>query len=386
MLALRGGRVIAEPHAASLPATVLVDGDSIVSVSETPEIPSNAEIIDCSGCTIVAGFWNSHVHFFERKWSNSGALSADELETQLQDILRFGFTTVFDLSSNFENTDLIRKRIHSGEVRGPRIFTTGEGIVPAGFELPDVAYALLGQTKVPLPHVSTEDDTRNAVAQLLDKHVDAVKLFASTPSGASLTTQILSAAIEAAHAAGVPAFVHPNGADDILRATQARVDIVAHTTPGSGPWSAAVLDAMAASDVALIPTLALWQLFAKHDRVSIQEQQTQYAVGQLRAWNARGGSILFGTDLGLVDPDPTNEYNLMREAGMTFDDILASLTTTPAERFGAAESLGRIVRGFQADLTIVRGDPSHTISALADVRCVLRAGYVATDASLTITP
>lgn len=376
MLALHGGRVIAEPHAAPVAATVLVDGDSIASIGETTQVPLNAEIVDCSDCTIVAGLWNNHVHFFERKWSNCGELPANELEAQLRGLLGFGFTTVFDLSSNFKNTDLIRKRIDSGEVRGPRIFTTGEGIVPAGFAFPDVAYAVLGQTKVSLPQVSNEDDARSAVTQLLGEPVDAIKLFASTPSGASLSTEIMVAAVAVAHDAGVPVFVHPNNDDDVLRATQARADIIAHTTPPSGPWNAALLDAMAAADVALIPTLALWQHFAKHDRVSIQQAQVQNAVGQLQVWNARGGTILFGTDFGLVDPDPTNEYELMYEAGMGFDDILASLTTTPAQRFGAGDSLGKVAPGFQADLAIVRGDPTQTIAALADIQCVVRAGLL----------
>ncbi|MBI4468590.1 MAG: hypothetical protein HY650_04620 [Acidobacteria bacterium] len=46
--------------------------------------------------------------------------------------------------------------------------------------------------------------------------------------------------------------------------------------------------------------------------------------------------ILFGTGVGagVDDYDPSDEYTLMAEAGMTFRQILASLTTVPAERFG----------------------------------------------------
>jgi hypothetical protein len=46
------------------------------------------------------------------------------------------------------------------------------------------------------------------------------------------------------------------------------------------------------------------------------------------------------------DYDPTDEYALMAEAGMTFRQILASLTTAPAERFGASKQLD--VRGLGA--------------------------------------
>lgn len=48
--------------------------------------------------------------------------------------------------------------------------------------------------------------------------------------------------------------------------------------------------------------------------------------GQLRAGIASGGTVLFGTDLGAVDPDPSEEHVLMAQAGMSFSQILASLT------------------------------------------------------------
>ena len=40
----------------------------------------------------------------------------------------------------------------------------------------------------------------------------------------------------------------------------------------------------------------------------------------------------------------------MAAAGMSFRQILASLTTAPAERFGDSKRLGRIAPGFQADV------------------------------------
>jgi imidazolonepropionase-like amidohydrolase len=114
----------------------------------------------------------------------------------------------------------------------------------------------------------------------------------------------------------------------------------------------------------------------RHDRVSIQEQSVLTAVGQLQAWIASGGSVLFGTDLGAVDYDPAEEYVLMAKAGMNARQILASLTTTPAAKFGESERLGRIESGFQADLVVLKNDPSRDIRALAQVVYTLRAGRI----------
>ena len=101
------------------------------------------------------------------------------------------------------------------------------------------------------------------------------------------------------------------------------------------------------------------------------------AIGQLRAWVGTGGEVLYGTDLGWVtEYDPTGEYVLMARAGMTFPQILASLTTAPAKRFGDADRLGRIAPGYTADLTILRSDPSKDIRALTAVDYTIRDGKV----------
>ena len=114
----------------------------------------------------------------------------------------------------------------------------------------------------------------------------------------------------------------------------------------------------------------------RHDRLSAQEKVTNTEIGQLRAWIATGGTVLFGTDLGAVEYDPSEEYALMSEAGMTFRQILASLTTAPAERFGNANKLGRIAAGFQADLAIFHQDPAIDLRALSRVKYTLRAGKI----------
>jgi imidazolonepropionase-like amidohydrolase len=67
---------------------------------------------------------------------------------------------------------------------------------------------------------------------------------------------------------------------------------------------------------------------------------------------------------------------LMSQAGMSFRQILASLTTAPAERFGESEHLGRIATGFQGDLVVLKADPSRDLRALTAVQYTLRAGKI----------
>jgi imidazolonepropionase-like amidohydrolase len=366
MKALIGGTVYATDEPLT-DGVVLIDGARIVSVSrESP--PPGAEIIDCAGASVTAGFWNSHVHFFERKWADAAAIPAPELATQLHEtFLRYGFTSVFDLSSSFANTCAIRARIESGEVPGPRIRTTGEGLVPPGAVPPEDVLRVMGVVRTPMAEITEASQAAAHARRLIGQGVDGIKLFASTPRGTTLPPGAMEAAVDEAHRAGKPVFVHPNTADDAAAALREGADVLAHTTPRSGPWQ------LEPRGAALTPTLMLWKFFLRHDRASVQEQIVNTAVDQLRAWIGNGGAVLFGTDLGAAEPDPRDEYALMFAAGMSFRGILASLTTTPAARFGGS---ARLAAGANADLVVFEG------SDFAGVRCTIVNGVLHAASSL----
>ena len=369
---------------------VLIQGEKIVSVGSRAQMqfPEAAHILDCFGLTITAGLWNSHVHFFERKWADIANIPALELGHQLQDMLtKYGFTSVFDTGSVWENTRRLRDRIDSGEIPGPKIRSTGEGLVPPGALPSDQVLGMMGVMKLPALEIADVPQAAEAAKKLLDAGVDAIKIFASAPRGAPLPESVFQSAVNEAHRVGKPVFVHPNNAADVLAAVRGGVDIIAHTTPHSGPWDETLLAAMKEKRVALTPTLTLWKYYMRHDRLSTQEKVTNTEIGQLRAWITTGGTVLFGTDLGAVEYDPSEEYSLMSQAGMTFCQILASLTTAPAERFGDANKLGRVAAGLQADLAIFHQDPAIDLRALSQVKYTFRAGkiiYRAADSSAAL--
>jgi len=143
-------------------------------------------------------------------------------------------------------------------------------------------------------------------------------------------------------------------------------DVIAHTTPRSPVWDDALVSSMVERNVALTPTLSLWQSYARHDRVSMQHRIVETEVAQLRAFRLAGGTILFGTDLGAVDPDPAPELALMRASGMRFPDILRSLTADPSMRFTGRPA--RVRAGEPADLVVMRD--------FDDIVMTIRAGKI----------
>jgi imidazolonepropionase-like amidohydrolase len=380
-----GGTVYVDPTAPPvIGGVVLVEDGRITAVGRKSavRVPREATRLECSGRTVVAGFWNSHVHFIERKWADAAEIPAAELAAQLVDMLtRWGFTSAFDTGSTWENTKRLRGRVESGEIPGPDIRSTGEILFPkGGLPLP-AALAALGTMSIDMPEVATPDEARAAATKNLEAGTDGIKIYATSLGWppAVLPEAAMRAAAEEAHAHRRLVFAHPQTREGLLASVNAGADVLVHTAPnaGPGPFDVAVLAALKAANVAIIPTLKLWRHEFRHERASRREAFVRAGVDQLRSWSEAGGAVLFGTDVGYMDDyDPSDEYTLMSEAGMSFRQILASLTTVPAERFGESARRGRIAAGLDADLVVLRQDPSQNPRGFADVCATIRAGRV----------
>ena len=121
--AMTGALVYPAPEEAPIPdGVVIVAHGKIIAVGQKGEIsiPQGIQSIDCTGQTVVAGFWNTHVHFMEPKWNDAAHLPAQQLSSQMQDMLtRYGFTSVVDIGSGLQNTLALRSRVTTGEVKRP---------------------------------------------------------------------------------------------------------------------------------------------------------------------------------------------------------------------------------------------------------------------------
>lgn len=380
-LALVGAKIYPSPAAPPITnGVVLIQNGRITAIGERRrvKIPNKTTVLDCTGLTLVAGFWNSHVHFTESKWENAARIPSAQLNQQLRDTFtRYGFTTVFDLGSPVENTKVIRSRIESGEVDGLRILTTGTGLVPEGgtpFYVKPLKF----------PEAINPRQATSLVREKVKNGADAIKIFTGpTPfEGGSpliMRPELVSAITTEAHRHGRLVFAHPENDAGVNVAVDGGVDILAHTAPTGNKWDEWQIAKMKRAKVTLIPTLSL---FTKLGRslgmpAPMIENFIRTPLEQLRAYSEAGGQIVFGTDLGFIaDYDPTEEYLLMMRAGMSFRRILASLTTNPAERFGVSNRTGRIVPNMDADIVIIAGDPEVDIKALSKVKYTLRKGRI----------
>ena len=380
-LALVGAKIYPSPTAPPIEqGTVLIRDGKIIAVGgHDLKIPPGTQVLDCTGMVLLAGFWNSHVHFIEPKWDHAASLPAQQLTAQLQEMLtRYGYTHVFELASiSLQNALDLRARITSGEVAGPAISIATPFVPPHG----NPFYI----APLRLPELGDPATVADFVSRKIDSGADGIKLWSSSPvtnGVVNMPLPLISAATATAHRLGKPVIAHESSDSGLLLAMMGGVDILAHTEPmDNATWTSGRVDSLIAHHMALIPTLKLWlvefkrQGLAMDNKIVVSAMAT--ALQQVRAFSHAGGEILFGTDVGYVpDYSPEDEYRLLGEAGMTFEAILTSLTTAPAHRFGKDKVTGRIAAGLDADLVLLSADPKTDPRAFAKVVYTFRQGKI----------
>jgi imidazolonepropionase-like amidohydrolase len=190
---------------------------------------------------------------------------------------------------------------------------------------------------------------------------------------------VVQAVTAEAHREGRLVVAHPQTLEGVKLALDGGVDVLAHTAPQGGAWPEEMVEAMVAKGMSVIPTLKLWRYELTRTKVppiAIDRAQDT-AERQLGLFAKTGGKVLFGTDLGyMTDYDPTEEYQRMAEAGLSFDQILAALTVNPVRRFDDTAASGTVETGKAADLVVLGSDPSQRIESFSDVLYTIRAGRV----------
>jgi len=385
-MALVHARVYAAPDSAPLAdATILIRGARIAAVGPGLAVPPSARIIDCAGASVTAGFQNSHVHFTLPQWAGAGDQPAAKLQSQLADMLtRYGFVTVVDLGSDPRSTFALRARIEDGSVTGPRILSAGGALYPQD-GIPYYLRNSLPAAVLPyLDQPATPADAARIVERDIAGGADLIKLFTGSlvePSVVKpMRVEVAAAAVAAAHRHGRLVFTHPSNLEGIRIAVEAGVDVLAHTASDGEPWNDALIADLRRHDMAVVPTLKLWIYVLSLAGVPQPriDRVVDAAAGQLAAFVKAGGQVLFGTDVGyMTDFDPADEYALMEgRAGLSPMQILASLTTAPAARFGEADRRGRVAAGMDADLVVLDADPGASAAAFTRVRTAIRAGRI----------
>lgn len=362
--------------------TILVQAGKVAAIGKNVLIPARVRVLPCHSCIVFAGFWNAHVHFTGSQWDDAAGQPANRLTCNLQTMLTHsGFTTVVDLASDPTNTVALRRRIESGEVQGPTIYTAGSGLYPPD-AIPFYLNNLPRRLREMLPRPSTPAAAVQAVERNLASGTDVVKLFTGayrTPDTIShMPLLVAKAAVSDGHKHHQLVFAHPSDLGGVVIAMESDVDVLAHAPDTVGGVDDALVSKLVARHMTMIPTLKLFSA-SKHIR------QIRRIV---RQFHRAGGRMLFGTDVGfLTDYDVSEEFRQLQLSGLSFRDVLSMLTAGPALEFGISDRAGTVKPGGDGDLTVLSVNPdSGDLRNFSHVLYAIRAGRVIFDATSSHEP
>jgi len=339
-------------------AAIVIENELITAVGKLSEfvLPSDAEIIDVKGTTILPGFFNAHVH---------QAYNEHNLKTWAQS----GVTTVRDLGGNLQNNLFsFRDRVNKNP-QCARLVAAGPMVtVPNGY--PSVPFG--GSYSF---YVTSTEDARQKINQLLDDGADLIKIALESGVIFGRTIPMLSpeeaaAIVEVAHQRGTVVSAHVTVSQDLSKALDAGVDDMAHMVVDNLPDN--LIQRMIADDVYWVPTLELWYGTGAYGTT---------ATNNLRKFVDAGGKVALGTDYaGYTCPFdlgmPIREIKWMLGAGMTPMQVIVAATKNAAHVCNLDAELGTLEVGKKADVLVVNGNPLENIDALMDVRMIIHGGEV----------
>jgi imidazolonepropionase-like amidohydrolase len=397
MLALRHAHVIDGTGRAPLEdTTIVIDGSVIQAVAPDALVPSEAQVLDLRGLSVLPGLIDAHVHFGgfvvdDPDWQFTlwSALPffldfARDFKRRRMLALESGVTTVRSAGDNHPQILRLRDRVDAGRRVGPRITAVGPiftapGGHPAGTIYRKNRYVIEHATR----QVDDPDEARAEVQRLASDGVDQIKAVYGGVNPIDLghpvpklQLRVLHALADEAHRCGLPAMVHVGTAKDAIEAVSACADSLEHgILPGadSPECPAELISTMLSRETFFVPTLtAAWAM----------RRMFPDALGNAMRWVAEmhraGVCIALGTDAGapgvVIGRAAHKELELLVESGLTPREAIAAGTRNAAGVIRRAERLGTIEPGKQADLIAVAGDPLKDIRMTREIRLVLKDG------------
>lgn len=346
--------------------SIVIEAGRITAVTGGVVNAAGKPTFDAGGRTVLPGYIDAHRHIIN---GNAEQWFREQAVVRMQEFLDAGFTTLMSGGGPMPGIMELKRRIDSGELKGPRVITSGRAD-PANFKTPEEA--------------------RAAVRQLAAAGVEIVKA-AVTPA----EKDMLAVVVDEARKFNLDVMVHAVTAPAMEAAIEAGAQKLVHTPHDSfltNEQAKKVADAGIENLSTVGFAVPLFDVF-NHDNVPTFRDGSPWPSGILgtgsnaageKAVNARtlwdnGVVYGFGTDTNYLPIDGL--YHELKTLNLMFSprDIVKLMGPNTAAFIEMTDDLGTIAPGKIADLTVVDGDPLKLIFNLLNVTAVVQGGRVVVD-------
>ena len=346
--------------------SIVIEDGRIVSVAAGAAAAAGKPTLDAGGRTVLPGYIDAHRHIINgdtEQWFREQSVQ------RMQEFLDAGFTTLMSGGGPMPGIMELKRRIDSGELKGPRVITSGRAD-PANFK--------------------TEDEARAQVRSLAAAGVEIIKASV-TPAEKAM----LAVIVDEARKHDLDVMVHAVTAPAMLAAIEAGAAKLVHTPHDSfltNEQAKLVADAGIENLSTVGFAVPLFDVF-NHDNVPTFRDGSPWPSGILgtgsnaageKPVNARtlwdnGVVYGFGTDTNYLPLDGL--YHELKTLNLMFSprDIVKLMGPNTAAFIEMTDDLGQIAPGKIADLTIVDGDPLKLIFNLMNVAAVVQGGKIVVD-------
>lgn len=370
---------------------VLVEGGQIARVAPAGEFHGYAgRKVATTGMTLMPGLGDCHVHLVYTGGADPNGIISKQTPGEItltalenaQTALKGGITAVRDCGGKDYLEFSVRNAIARGAFMGPTIRAAGRMICMTGGHGNRMGRVADGV-----------DDVVRAVREQVHAGCDLVKIMATggvmtpgvNPMDAHYTAEEMRVGLHEAKRFHKSTASHAQGTEGILNAVRGGVDSVEHGIYMDDECLREMLE----RQTYLVPTIAALKNILDNADKGIPPYAVEKARNvaerhreSFKMYYKAGGRIALGTDAGT----PYNlhgvnamELAFMVEFGMTPVDALIAGTSRAHDLMGLINA-GRILKGAQADLLLVKGDPTQDIACAAQRSnhvAVLKGGVLA---------
>jgi imidazolonepropionase-like amidohydrolase len=387
-------------------AAVLIQGERIVALGPQDAVraPAGATVDRKAygAATILPGLVDAHTHLVAPGDGTLGDDIAKEDDDFLllqaaknaRTLLHSGVTTLRENGAKGKVAFSLREGVRRRLAPGPRMVICGRPIAITGGHMGYFGSEADGEVAV-----------RAEVRKLLKEGADYIKIVASggstrtsDPNRASYSVAELAAMTDEARRHGKLTAAHCTSAQSIQNCLDAGVDMIIHcifTEPdGTFRFRPDLVERLAAAKAWVNPTLYVMKAGIERMReareregrltpeLMAQLEQSRRAldvrVDAVRRMSEAGVRMTAGSDSpwGWYAPGEfVHEIHMLAQAGLSYADAIVTGTAGAADSIGVGGVSGRLLSGRQADVLVVRGDPTREITALWDVLDVYQAGH-----------